>query len=153
MSQTIKSKLVAAAKQQCRDLRAKATPSEQVLWDKLRNRRLKGRKFYRQYPIFVDYAGKETFFIADFYCHEEALVLEIDGPIHRFQENNDALRTRVIHGMGLQVIRFRNEEVLQDVEGVLKKIENSLSTTTHPSPSLGKRGADNKNLAPHDTLD
>ncbi len=140
MSLTIRSKLAAVAKQQCRELRANATPGEQALWDKLRNRRLKGRKFYRQYPMFVDNAGKETFFIADFYCHEEALVLEIDGPIHRFQQNQDALRTRIINQMRIRVIRFRNEEVLQDLHGVLHKIEECFVRTTHPNPSLRKRG-------------
>jgi very-short-patch-repair endonuclease len=75
--------------------------------------------------------------IADFYCAECKLIVEIDGDIHDFQIDEDASRTRQIESFGYRVIRFRNEEVLSNIETVLSKI---LEACTLPSPVIG-RGA------------
>ena len=66
MSQSV----VQKAKELCRELRKRSTRSELLFWQKVRNRKVLGKKFLRQYPIFFMYMDKKTFFIADFYCHE-----------------------------------------------------------------------------------
>lgn len=63
-----------------------------------------------------------AFFIADFYCAEEKLVIELDGPVHEQQQDYDLLRTWIINQLGMKVIRFRNEE-LENPGEVLAKIE------------------------------
>src|SRR5688500_8940693 len=103
-----------------RELRTNATQAELYLWSKLRNRQLCGFKFRRQHQF-----GK---YIADFYCHEAQLVVECDGSIHGTNENWQHDRTRDIYmvGQGLRVLRFKNEEVLNDIEAVLKEIARFL---------------------------
>lgn len=123
--------LIETAKLLCRDLRKHSTDSERVLWNELRNRKFDNKKFYRQYPLFFDYLGKETFFIADFYCHEEKLVIELDGGYHKRQKYYDELRTEVINLLGIQVIRFNNEEVTENLNSVLTKLQNFMYRT-HP---------------------
>jgi very-short-patch-repair endonuclease len=69
-----------------RELRKKQTDSEIKMWRQLRNRRFLGFKFLRQYPIVTDVSNRKTgFYIADFYCFEKKLVIEIDGLIHSGQ--------------------------------------------------------------------
>jgi len=80
-------------------------------------------KFTRQYPIRFEYEEDRRFFIADFYCHEKRLVIEIDGGIHETQKDYDDLRTAIINALGMQVIRFRNRDVLNDMEAVLEKLK------------------------------
>jgi very-short-patch-repair endonuclease len=62
-------------------LRKTPTPSENILWQVLRNRKLDGKKFVRQFPIIFEYQGRKRFFVADFYCHEAKLIIELDGKI------------------------------------------------------------------------
>ena len=111
------------AKQLCRDFRKKQTNAEKIFWEAVRNRRFMGLKFYRQYPIFVDVDGRETFFIADFFCFEKKLVVEIDGKIHDYQKDYDALRTEIINRKGIDVIRFKNEEIEKNVDAVLRRLK------------------------------
>lgn len=92
MNLNIENKLREIAKERCRELRKNQTSSEEILWKVIRNRSFLRKKFYRQYPLFFDYLGKETFYIADFYCHEEKLVIEIDGKIHEKQKRKVAHR-------------------------------------------------------------
>lgn len=127
MSLTKNHKLVAVSKQLCRDLRKYSTPAEKILWESLRNRGLKNKKFYRQYPLFFDFNGKETFYIADFFCFEEKLVIEIDDGYHERQKEQDKLRTEVINLLGIKVIRFTNDEILNDIELVKKKIIETIT--------------------------
>ena len=61
-------------------------------------------------------------FIVDFYCHKAALVVEVDGDIHDLQQEEDTRREKVLREMGLKLVRFRNEEVLRDLAGVLEKV-------------------------------
>ncbi len=109
---------VIVAKRAARDLRRKQTNAEAKLWNLLRNRQFYGKKFLRQHPIFFEYESKKRFFIADFYCHEEKLVVEIDGKIHEYQKDYDNLRTYIINAFGIRVARFRNEEVENNIETV-----------------------------------
>ncbi|MDZ7624692.1 MAG: DUF559 domain-containing protein [Ignavibacteriaceae bacterium] len=118
-----KKKLVEIAKVICRELRQNLTESEKKLWEAVRNRKLGGKKFYRQYPFFHDMTGKETFFVADFYSHEEKLILELDGKYHQYRLKEDKERTRILNYLGLRVIRFKNEEVINDINGVVMKIK------------------------------
>ena len=124
------------AKQLCRDLRKRHTDAEAIFWQAVRDRKFLGLKFYRQHPIFFAYLGKETFFIADFFCHERQLVVEIDGKIHDYRKDHDELRTFIISKMGIEVIRFRNEQIEHDLRGVLAEIEQVLNSH---GPSLKKR--------------
>lgn len=126
MSLNRKSALRQIAKERCRELRSRSTPGERVLWDALRNRRFGGLKFYRQHPLFHDLLGKETFFIADFYCHERRLVIEVDGTVHRYQKAQDALRTSVLNDMGITVIRVQEKGVVGNVEHVLSFLRRAI---------------------------
>jgi very-short-patch-repair endonuclease len=98
------------AKQTARDLRRRQTTTEGKLWSVLRNRQLLGRKFLRQHPTFFKYQSKKRYFVADLYCHEKKLIVEIDGKIHDFQKEYDELRTYIINSLGIQVIRFKNRK-------------------------------------------
>lgn len=93
-----------------RDLRARQTKAESLLWYVLRGRRLCGLKFRRQFPIGP--------FIADFACIETKLVVEIDGGYHDYVYEDDDSRQQKIEAAGWNVIRFSNEDVLDDVEAV-----------------------------------
>src|SRR6056297_3005929 len=95
-----------------RKLRKEQTPSEKILWNELRNRKLYGVKFFRQHPlIYEEDRGIVHFFIPDFYSAEQKLVIELDGKIHEYQKNYDQERDFIIKKMDLTVIRFKNEEV------------------------------------------
>ncbi len=111
------------------------TEAEDRLWQALRNRQVEDCKFRRQHPI-----GK---FIADFYCHEKRLVIEIDGGYHNEQEQkeHDAARTQMINEFGISVIRFSNDEVLKDMETTLEKISEALRGSPTDSPLSERRGA------------
>jgi very-short-patch-repair endonuclease len=92
------------------------TPAETVLWKHLRNNKLNGLKFRRQHPLFI--------FIADFYCHQKKLIIELDGEIHDDPEQaeHDNNRTADLEEKGFSILRFRNEEVISDLEKVLERI-------------------------------
>lgn len=108
--------------ERCRMLRAKSTLAEKDLWKKLRNRKVDGLKFNRQHPIIYgndDFDLK--FFIADFYCAEKKLVIELDGGIHNYTTEYDKDRDEIIEGLGIKVIRFKNEEI-DDVVKVIRDL-------------------------------
>ena len=125
MSLNRKQKLSIGGKDVARELRKNSTPAERVLWDALRANRLDGIPFYRQRPIYHDITGRESFFIADFYCHQARLVIEIDGQVHVRQLEEDQERTRILNLLGLTVIRFTNEQVLKELPLVLERIKNA----------------------------
>lgn len=111
-----------------RHLRRKSTPAEQLLWEKLRNRKLRNIKFRRQHPF--------KFFIADFYSYEIRLVIELDGKHH---QNTDYLeydqnRTAEMQASDITVIRFSNHEVINDMDKVLAQISKTIDALL-PSPS------------------
>ncbi len=126
MSLNSRAKLVEVAKVVCRDLRKRSTNAEKVLWEELRNKKLSGKKFYRQHPIFHDITGKETFFIADFYCHQNKLIIELDGEYHKYRLTEDLERTDILKSLGLKVLRFKNREVEEDIDLVLKRIKEEI---------------------------
>jgi len=115
------------AKVKCRELRKNSTNVEKIFWYKVRNRKFLGKKFYRQYPIFYDVYGKESFYIVDFYCHEEKLVIELDGKIHEHQKENDKLRTEIINNKGIKLIRFKNNEIENDINRVMINLKKLIS--------------------------
>lgn len=109
-----------------RKLRRDQTGAEERLRNELRGRRLLGAKFVRQYPI--------DSFIADFACRPARLAIELDGGQHSENER-DANRTHVIEAHGYRVIRFWNNEVMENLDGVLQTIERELAIATDkPSP-------------------
>lgn len=99
-----------------RENRKVSTKVEAILWKLLRNRKLHGFKFRRQHPI-SDY-------IADFYCHECKLIVELDGEYHNTIEQSqyDDGRTYELNELKIKVIRFTNQEVLEDIDFVLNEI-------------------------------
>ena len=109
-----------------RELRKNQTPAEKILWSRIRNRKLNGNKFLRQHPIpYLGYNNKPNYFIADFYCDDKKLIIELDGRIHEFQEEYDQNREAILADLGLLVIRFKNEE-LDDIENILRFINKIL---------------------------
>lgn len=103
--------------QRAKELRKSLTPAERKLWEVIRNGKLDGYKFRRQHPIYR--------YIADFYCHELRLVVELDGRVHdeSDQQEHDINRDLVIREFGIQILRFKNEEVLNTPEKVLEKVK------------------------------
>ncbi len=104
--------------------RKEPTESESILWDLLRNRKLDNRKFRRQHPI-----GR---FVVDFYCHEERLIVEIDGGIHASQQDLDRQRQEILESLGLRFVRISSNLVETNPQDALQKIRNAFLP---PSPS------------------
>ncbi|QEM04315.1 endonuclease domain-containing protein [Mucilaginibacter rubeus] len=107
----------------CRKLRQRETVTEKKLWFELRNRKLAGKKFLRQHPLCVQsYFGKSLYYIPDFYCHEAKLVIEADGAIHLYKKEYDKNRDKVLSDLGLEILRFENDEIISNINEVLNKI-------------------------------
>ena len=105
-----------------RELRNTPTESEQILWEIIKKRRLNGLRFVRQKPIIYESDRKrQFFFIADFYCAEKKLIVEVDGPIHNYQKFKDYQRDLVLKELVLRTLRIKNEE-LRDLKAVREKI-------------------------------
>jgi very-short-patch-repair endonuclease len=103
-----------------RNLRKSETPAEKKLWEELRNRKLLGCKFRRQHAL--------GYFIADFYCHELPLVIELDGRHHneKYQKQYDENRDFSMELSGVKVLRFSNDEILKNISAVLEKIREGI---------------------------
>jgi len=109
-----------------RELRQNATPAEKVLWERLRDRQLVSLKFLRQVPIGP--------FVADFCCRDRRLVVELDGEVHATDQQSarDQGRDAYLQGHDYVVLRFSNEQVLTDIESVLRRISDvALMATPH----------------------
>lgn len=115
-----------SAKANARQLRRQSTDAERRLWSFLRNRQLAGCKFRRQVPM-----GN---YIVDFACFEKRLVVEIDGGQHQARVEYDNARTAWLQSAGFRVIRFWNNEVLSETDGVLQAILTALAGEIPPSP-------------------
>ncbi|MFL6261154.1 MAG: endonuclease domain-containing protein [Thermoanaerobaculia bacterium] len=104
------------ARDQVRRLRRDSTETEKILWERLRGRRLQGLKFMRQWPIGP--------FVADFCCRERRFIVEVDGEGHATAQGaaRDRERDDYLRGQSYIALRFTNEEVLGDLEAVLRKI-------------------------------
>jgi very-short-patch-repair endonuclease len=106
-------------------LRKSLTPAEAYLWKELQRKKLEGRKFRRQHGI-----GN---YIADFYCAEENLIVELDGEVH----NNinvmeyDGKRTAFLNNNGIKVIRFENKIVFENLPSVLQEIRDNFKKDPH----------------------
>jgi very-short-patch-repair endonuclease len=113
-----------------RDLRRKATEAERVLWERLRDRRVKDLKFVRQYTVGP--------FVADFCCRERRLIVELDGEIHETEQQSayDQKRDAILRGHNYVVLRFTNHEVMTDLETVLGKIATVAAQEPSPWPRL-----------------
>jgi very-short-patch-repair endonuclease len=108
-------------------LRRNQTPSEKLLWSYLKNRQLMGRKFNRQRPVIYESHGSEHFFfIPDFYCHREKLIVELDGGIHNNQKEKDIWRDGILIANGYKVLRFNNSDLLE-IEKVLESISKQFA--------------------------
>ena len=101
-------------------LRQNLTDAEHALWYRIRAQRLAGLKFKRQEPM-----GR---YIVDFVCHESKLIIELDGGQHADQLVADNLRTRFLESRAYRVLRFWNDEVLKNMEGVLEVVLANVST-------------------------
>ncbi len=109
-----------------RQLRRQSTDAERKLWSTLRNRQLAGYKFRRQVPM-----GN---YIVDFVCFEKKLVVEVDGGQHQEQAEYDHVRTQWLQSAGFRVMRFWNNQVLTETDGVLQAILTTLAGDIPPSP-------------------
>ncbi|MCX5514153.1 endonuclease domain-containing protein [Kaistia algarum] len=110
-----------------RRLRRDQTDVERRLWGYLRDRRLDGWKFRRQVPI--------DSFVADFVCKEAMLIVELDGSQHAdHRAEHDARRTASLNILGYRVIRFWNNDVIGNLDGVLSAILAALKQAPHPDP-------------------
>ena len=116
-----------------RNLRNNLTDAEKLLWGRLRMRQFHGLKFRRQQPI--------ENYIIDFLCYEKRLIIELDGGQHALMAPQDAKRTNFLESKGFLVLRFWNNEVFENIEGVLDRIAETINTG-HPHPTLPLQGED-----------
>ena len=100
-----------------KELRKRQTNAEELLWQCLRNKQLNNLKFFRQYSV-----GS---YILDFYCPQKRLAIELDGGHHAEPKNKayDEIRSKHLKEMGIEVLRFWNNKVKEDLDGVVEKIK------------------------------
>ena len=115
------------SKERRRSLRRSQTDAERKLWQMLRNKRMGGMKFFRQYSV-----GKYTL---DFYCPAVRLAVEVDGSQH-IDNKSDTVRTAYLREQNITVIRFWNNDVLQNLEGVCEKVREAIAGLTPPNLPL-----------------
>lgn len=119
-----------------KQLRNNSTSAEATLWKHLKGKQLEGKKFRRQHSI-----GN---YIVDFYCPSEKLVVELDGAVHFTEQGAeyDRKRTRFLNALGIRVIRFENERVFEDIEGVLRAIADCFIKPPRPSGTPPLKGGE-----------
>lgn len=107
-----------------RQLRRNATPAERKFWSYVKNRQVRGFIFRRQHGV-----GR---YIVDFYCPQLRLVVEIDGPAHQIIEaqHYDKIREQFLEACYIQVIRFTNDQVMNHIDEVIKKLETYIASNT-----------------------
>lgn len=103
-----------------KEMRQKQTPAEEHLWQYVRGNQLKGYKVRRQHALGP--------FVADFYVSDAKLIIEVDGDIHKEQQEYDELRTAFLESSGMRVIRFHNDEIFTNLEGVLQSILEAIKS-------------------------
>ncbi len=118
-----------------RKLRAGATEAERKLWQHLKAQKVMGTRFNRQFPV-----GQ---YICDFVSRSRKLIIEIDGGHHgrSVERTYDARRTAFLRAQGYHVIRFWNSDILDNVEGVLRRIERAMEDMPSPGPSRKREGS------------
>ncbi|HEY9420140.1 MAG TPA: endonuclease domain-containing protein, partial [Thermoanaerobaculia bacterium] len=118
-------------------LRETPTPAEQEMWEILRDRRLRGIKFRRQHPLSI--------YVADFFCHELKLVIELDGEVHDAPSRaiRDANRDAYLRSLGCTIPRFPNHDLFHYREAVLTRILETATTlrSSHIPPLPPGEGA------------
>jgi very-short-patch-repair endonuclease len=107
-----------------RQMRRQSTDAETIFWNAVRNRKVRGAKFRRQWPL-----GR---FFADFCCVEQRLIVEIDGGQHA-DSQADQIRTEALQELGYRIVRFWNNDVLENIDGVIERLSTLLEE--NPSPS------------------
>ena len=120
-----KRKTGSANKARARQMRRKPVSMEKLFWSMVRNRKLGGYKFKRQFSIGP--------YIADFVCLEEKLIVELDGPFHVGRKAYDEARDAFLHAQGFRVIRLTNDYFAGDAATALMIVKHALETST-PSP-------------------
>ena len=116
-----------------RKLRRSSTDVERKLWHRIRDKQVEGFRFRRQRPI-----GR---FIVDFICLDARLIVELDGGQHAESVAHDQKRSAFLHERGYRVLRFWNNEVIENIEGVLERLrEVLLLTRLDPTPALPLSG-------------
>ncbi|PIU86267.1 MAG: hypothetical protein COS67_03340 [Deltaproteobacteria bacterium CG06_land_8_20_14_3_00_44_19] len=120
-------------KEKRRELRKNLTEAEKALWEKLRGKHLEGLKFFRQYGIGA--------YIADFYCPQRKLAIEVDGGQHFCEEGKqyDAQREQYMSSLGIRTLRFSNLDILKNIDGTWERIIRVVKELPH-APSFRKRG-------------
>jgi len=125
-----------ALRKKARELRNNMTRAEIILWSRIKSRQINGFKFRRQYPV-LDY-------IADFYCHDLKLIIEVDGEIHNLhsQRNADIKRDKMLKNNGYYVLHFNNHEIETDLQRSVSIIKQFtaliLSRNVESSESIDK---------------
>ena len=117
-----------------RALRNTMTESEKRIWFQLRAHRLNGASFRRQEPIGT--------YIVDFICFDARLIVEIDGGQHA-DSQRDKIRDAWFESQGFRVLRFWNNDVLANTDGVIERIDEALHTSSPPSLALPRKGGGN----------
>jgi very-short-patch-repair endonuclease len=114
-----------------RDLRKNSTDAERLLWKHLKAKQILGLKFRRQEQI--------GYYIVDFVCYETSLIVEADGGQHLDNRENDEDRTQWLNSQGFKVLRFWNNEILTNIDGVLGNIHKECQRPSpRPSPTRGE---------------
>jgi len=103
-------------KEKARELRSNSTLSEVLLWNKIKRKQIKGYQFLRQKPM--------NNYIVDFFCYRLMLAIEIDGDSHIDNENADLKRQEMLESLGINFLRFSDNEVKRNLNGVVQTIAN-----------------------------
>ncbi len=113
-------------RKKARQLRNNMTKAEIILWSRLRSKQVDGYKFRRQQPVFE--------YIADFYCHELKLIIEVDGGIHTLPEvyKSDIYRDKILKLNGYHVIRFENYEIETEIKESVERIRSLIAKIRSP---------------------
>ncbi|MEI6222209.1 MAG: endonuclease domain-containing protein [bacterium] len=121
-------------------LRREMTQPEVILWNRLRDKQIAGCKFRRQHSI-----GR---YIADFYCVEHKLVIEVDGETHYISESakvDDTIRDNYFHALEIAVLHFTNKDIIENCDGVITVIYNFLTKPEmQPPPTPPCKGGEKK---------
>ena len=117
-----------------RELRNNSTKAEIILWLKLKGKHMYGYDFHRQKPIYN--------YILDFFCHELMLGIEVDGYSHQIIEvfQKDVTKERIMNKLGIKILRFTDDQVLNDMFNVLMAIEDYISSYEKHTPNPSQEG-------------
>ena len=134
---TANRKRKAANRARAQTMRHKSVAAEKIFWAEVRDRKLGGYKFKRQYPIGP--------YIVDFVCLERKQIVELDGPFHANRAAYDDARDAYLKACGFDVWRIRNEDMAGDISGFLVAIRHRLDCGTTPSPQPSPPGGRGRN--------